>query len=96
MTISKLPEIPVFRLDWHQIKNMRASRNLHVSPSQAEWVMKITEQYCWRAIAQGVGNRVWRSDPFLVDFNVTYSFQILRPGEPAPGSGIVFGPFSKG
>lgn len=60
----------------------------------AEWLNHITEQWCWKAIAQGVGNRVWRSDPVYENFRITYSFQILKPDECAPGSGIVIGPFS--
>ena len=65
---------------------------IHDERLQAE-----TDRWCWRAIAQGVGNRIWRSDPILNEdtFVTTYQFAILKPGEAAPGSGIVFGPFSK-
>ena len=59
-----------------------------------EWLTQLTERWCWKAIAQGVGNRVWRSDPVYEDFKVTYHFQILKPGECAPGSGVIIGPFS--
>lgn len=60
----------------------------------AEWLNTLMEQWCWKAIGQGIGNRVWRSNPIYEDFKITYQFQILKPGEPAPGSGIVIGPFS--
>lgn len=55
-----------------------------------------TERWMWKAIAQGVGNRVWRSDPeFNEDtFAVTYKFMILAPGQHPPASGLIFGPFS--
>ncbi|MFZ5704955.1 MAG: hypothetical protein ACOY5R_06770 [Pseudomonadota bacterium] len=58
-----------------------------------------TERWCWKAIAKGVGWRVWRSDatPEL-DANghrMTYQFQLLPPGHAAPASGWIFGPFSQ-
>lgn len=65
---------------------------VHAARLQAE-----TDRWCWKAIARGVGNRVWRSNP-IVDhdtFVMRYQFQILAPGQPAPGSGMVFGPFSQ-
>lgn len=56
-----------------------------------------TERWIWKAIAQGVGNRVWRSNPIQDPRSVAvthYQFAILKPGEPSP-AGVVFGPFSK-
>lgn len=56
-----------------------------------------TERWIWKAIAQGVGNRVWRSNPIHEPWPSTvtrYEFAILKPGEPCP-AGVVFGPFSK-
>lgn len=56
-----------------------------------------TERWIWKAIAQGVGNRVWRSNAVSEEWPSTvvrHRFAILKPGELAPGAGIVFGPFS--
>lgn len=56
-----------------------------------------TERWIWKAIAQGIGNRVWRSDPEPMQwpsFGMLYRFQILKPGEPPPGTGIIYGPLS--
>jgi hypothetical protein len=66
---------------------------VHAERLQAE-----TDRWCWKAIAQGVGNRVWRSDPVVNDgtFVVTYQFMILKPGMHPPGAGVIFGPFSNG
>lgn len=57
-----------------------------------------TERWCWKALAQGVGNRVWRSEPKHVGdsiggYRIVHNFQILTPGEGVPGAGVVFGPF---
>jgi hypothetical protein len=63
----------------------------------AERLQAETDRWCWKALAQGVGNRVWRSNPIAEPWPstvTTYEFAILKPGEPAPGSGWVFGPFS--
>jgi hypothetical protein len=56
-----------------------------------------TERMIWKAIAKGVGNRVWRSNPISDEdgFVVRYQFAILGPDENAPGAGVVFGPFSE-
>lgn len=62
-------------------------------------LVAVTERWCWKAIARGIGNRVWRSNPITEEWpnmGASYQFQILAPGERAPGSGVVFGPFSKG
>ena len=64
---------------------------------QVEWLNAQTEAICWKAIAKGVGYRVWRSNPIYEPWPstvVTWKFAILAPGEHAPGAGVVFGPFS--
>ncbi|WP_313326247.1 hypothetical protein [Sphingobium yanoikuyae] len=62
----------------------------------AECLQAETDRWCWKAIAQGVRNRVWRSDPVVNDetFAVTYQFMILTPGMHPPAKGIIFGLFS--
>lgn len=63
----------------------------------AESLYAETERWIWKAIAQGVGNRVWRSNPIQDPRHIAvthYQFAILKPGEPSP-AGVVFGPFSK-
>jgi hypothetical protein len=56
------------------------------------------ERWIWKAMAEGVGNRVWRSHALAEPWpgtSVSYRFKVLRPGDSVPGAGIVFGPFSK-
>jgi hypothetical protein len=63
----------------------------------AEKLNAETERWIWKAIAEGIGNRVWRSNPISEPWPstvTTYHFAILKPGQAAPGSGLVFGPFS--
>lgn len=65
---------------------------------QAESLVAETERWCWKALAQGTGMRVWRSEPGQMPFpnyGLTYKFAILEPGQSPPGSGTIFGPFSK-
>lgn len=60
-----------------------------------------TDRWCWKAIAAGVGWRVWRSegriegDPGTLNYRHVHEFQLLPPGAPPPASGTIFGPFSK-
>lgn len=87
--------IPNFKYDLADIVDMP----LPLDPARhaAERLVAVTESWCWKAIARGVGNRVWRSDPIYEPWPstvVTHQFQILAPGEMPPGSGLVFGPFS--
>jgi hypothetical protein len=66
--------------------------------AHADRLAAATEAMCWKAMAQGVGNRVWRSHGLAEPWPstvVNYQFAILKPGDPVPGSGVVFGPFSK-
>jgi len=56
-----------------------------------------TERWIWKAMAQGIGNRVWRSNPLPEPWPSTvtrYQFAIVAPGESPPGAGMFFGPFS--
>lgn len=56
-----------------------------------------TERWCWKALAQGVGNRVWRSELQPMEwpsYGYRCNFAILKPGEYPPDSGVVIGPFS--
>lgn len=53
-----------------------------------------TERWIWKAMARGVGNRVWRSDPMWEGQTMKHAFAILEPDDPAPGAGMIFGPFS--
>lgn len=59
-------------------------------------LMAETERWCWRAIAKGVGWRVWRSECRWEDYHMIHEFALLPPGASPPGSGTVYGPFSKG
>jgi len=66
---------------------------------RSEQLQAETDRWIWKAIAQGVGNRVWRSNALTDPWpstTIRYQFAVLRPGEPAPGAGVVLGPFSKG
>lgn len=62
----------------------------------AETLGAETERWCWRAIGKGVGWRVWRSEPRWEDFHIIHQFALLPPGASPPGSGTIYGPFSKG
>lgn len=62
----------------------------------ADQIMKMTERWCWRAIAQGIGNRLWRSPVKIIDEQMVVEFKILGPNDHPPGSGIIHGPWSKG
>lgn len=83
-----------------QFEDAEAIARLHASAvaNHVEQLNAETERWCWKAISQGEGNRVWRSAPEpheTPDMGTTYYFAILKPGEPAPGKGVIFGPFSK-
>lgn len=75
------------------------SLSSEIARAHAERLAAETERWCWKAVARGVGNRVWRSDSEPVNddrgFRIVHRFAILAPGQCAPGSGMVFGPFSK-
>ena len=62
--------------------------------AQSDFLAAEVERWLWKALAQGVGNRVWRSDPELQSGAVIYRFAILKPGDPPPGTGIIYGPMS--
>jgi hypothetical protein len=67
--------------------------------THAELIAKETERWLWKAIAQGVGNRVWRSEPEPMprpEYGWTYRFAVLKPGELPPGVGVIYGPISGG
>lgn len=63
------------------------------------WLAIETERWIWKAIAQGVGNRVWRSRPLARDdppMTVFYDFKIIKPGDELPDvEGFIMGPFSQ-
>jgi hypothetical protein len=58
-----------------------------------------TDRWCWKAIARGVGWRVWRSEARMeadaTGHRIVHDFQLLPPDHPAPGTGMIFGPFSQ-
>lgn len=66
--------------------------------AHADQLAAETERWIWKAIAQGIGNRVWRSEPEPQPWPSTvtiYRFAILKPGDPPPGVGIIYGPLSQ-
>lgn len=56
-----------------------------------------TERRCGEAAAMGEGYRLFRSDPRFENdatgYRMIVDFQILEPGQGAPGTGMVFGPW---
>ncbi len=63
-----------------------------------EWLSIETERWIWKAIAQGVGNRLWRSHPLTQGYppvKIHYHFVILKPGDDLPAAGYIMGPFSQ-
>lgn len=58
-----------------------------------------TERRCAEAAARGGGYRLFRSEPRYkhdaTGYRMIVDFQILEPGEGAPGSGVVFGPWPR-
>lgn len=63
----------------------------------AEQMAALTEQLCRQAASKGEGFRVFISSPEpendVRGFRYRFDTKILAPGEPAPGSGIVYGPW---
>lgn len=76
------------------------ARALQPQDATADAVRKIhaaTEDWCAKAAARGEGFRLFRSDTRFErsaeGYVATVDFQILAPGEGAPASGHVFGPW---
>lgn len=63
----------------------------------AEQMAALTEQLCRRAASKGEGYRVFISNPEpendVRGFRYRFDTKILEPGEPAPGSGLIYGPW---
>jgi hypothetical protein len=57
----------------------------------------VTENWCARAAAKGEGYRLFRSraryEYDAAGYRAVFDFQILAPGEGAPATGDVFGPW---
>ena len=76
---------------------MREVRPLNATAERVARIHAETEKWCARAAAMGQGYRLFRSDPRL-ESDVTghraiVDFQILEPGQGAPASGTIFGPW---
>lgn len=63
----------------------------------AEKIAAETEDWCAKAASKGEGFRLFRSDArreYDADgHRIVHDFQILAPGEHAPASGVVYGPW---
>lgn len=63
----------------------------------ARSMVRKTEEWCAIAAAKGDGYRLFRSDLQYINsvqgYFVTADFQILAPGEGAPGTGLIYGPW---
>lgn len=62
-----------------------------------EQILAATETWCRKAAERGPGYRLYRSparfEPVADGHRVTADFQILAPGQSAPATGFVFGPW---
>lgn len=86
-----------FDYDPKELESARIDFPTDLATLATERLNAETERWIWKAIAQGVGNRVWRSNPIADPWPSTvtrYQFAILGPDDLAPGAGVVFGPLS--
>lgn len=69
-------------------------------PRPIEQILATTEAWCCKAAARGPGYRLHRSpvrfEPVADGHRATADFQILAPGQSAPATGFVFGPWVNG
>ena len=67
----------------------------------ANKIAAVTEDWCIKAAGRGAGYRLWRSeiqyrDSIKEGYRLNVDFQVLSPGEVAPGSGTIYGPWPAG
>jgi hypothetical protein len=90
---------PGYEIDREAVDAARRICDEPVSSARfaAEKIAAETEEWCAKAAARGEGYRLFRSDARhehdADGYRIVHDFQILAPGEHAPASGVVFGPW---